>query len=152
EDYKLENVSKSTIEMVDGRPFKVFVLKKSALFPRKAGKLVLDRAKADGVVQVLGEYGPVDLRTSVVGKPITIDVQELPKLNQPKSFTGAVGEFNITSSLDSNIISTDFGTMLHFVISGYGNFKLIEAPISNFSERLGISEPQISDTILQRAP
>lgn len=152
EDFKLANPPKPSIETVNGREFNVFVLKKSALFPQQSGKLVLDPAKAEGMVQILEGYTPTDLKTSVESTPINIQVQPLPTKNQPKNFTGAVGNFTISSSVDSNIVSTDNGTTLHFVIKGSGNLKLIGTPNIHFPNELGISDPQIIDTILRRTP
>ncbi|MBS1771744.1 MAG: protein BatD [Bacteroidetes bacterium] len=44
---------KPTEEVIDGKKYQVFVLKKSALFPQQTGTLELDPAEAEGVARVL---------------------------------------------------------------------------------------------------
>jgi len=152
EDFQISDPSKPTIEMVNGKEFKVFLLKKSALFPQQSGKLVLDPAKVEGMVEILENYYSKSVKMNLVSQPVTIDVQPLPKQNQPSGFTGGVGNFSISATVDSNVISTDNGGTLRLVISGSGNLKLIGAPQVRFPEALGVSEPQVADTILRRTP
>lgn len=47
--------ARPTEEVVDGRRYQVFLLKKSALFPQQDGRLELDAAEAEGVARVVRE-------------------------------------------------------------------------------------------------
>lgn len=44
---------KPTEEVINGKPYQVFLLKKSALFPQQTGELTLDEAEAEGVARVM---------------------------------------------------------------------------------------------------
>jgi len=44
---------KPTEEIIDGKKYQVFLLKKSALFPQQTGKLELDPAEAEGVARIV---------------------------------------------------------------------------------------------------
>ncbi len=44
---------KPTEEIIDGKKYQVFLLKKSALFPQQTGNLELDPAEADGVARIV---------------------------------------------------------------------------------------------------
>lgn len=53
QDFDLPKQPKPTEEVVDGKRYQVFVLKKSALFPQQTGNLILDPAEADGTARVV---------------------------------------------------------------------------------------------------
>ncbi len=53
QDFDLPKQPKPVEEMVDGKRYQVFVLKKSALFPQQSGKLLLDAAEAEGSARVV---------------------------------------------------------------------------------------------------
>ncbi len=53
QDFDLPKQPKPTEELVDGKRYQVFVLKKSALFPQQSGKLILDAAEAEGNARVV---------------------------------------------------------------------------------------------------
>lgn len=160
EDFQIPSPPQPTIEVVNGKKYNVFLLKKSALFPQQAGRLTLDPAKAEGQVQVAemdnsrwGGYQIKNVQTEVASVPINIQVKPLPEQNQPKSFSGGVGQFSIKAILDSNVVNTDNPGSLKFVITGTGNFNLIGQPLTtDFPPALGLSEPIIEDTILSRSP
>ncbi len=54
QDFEMPKANiKPTEEIIDGKKFQVFVLKKSALFPQQTGTLELDPAEAQGVARVI---------------------------------------------------------------------------------------------------
>ncbi len=53
QDFQLPKNQKPVEEIVDGKKFQVFTLKKSALFPQQAGTLILDPAEAEGVARII---------------------------------------------------------------------------------------------------
>src|SRR5690606_35872390 len=53
EDFSITKVPKQTEEIINGRKYQVFLLKKSALFPQQTGRLILDEAKAEGIVRIM---------------------------------------------------------------------------------------------------
>lgn len=53
QDFDLPKQPKPVEEIVDGKRYQMFVLKKSALFPQQEGKLVLDPAEAEGTARVV---------------------------------------------------------------------------------------------------
>jgi hypothetical protein len=48
-----KNNIKPTEEIIDGKKYQVFLLKKSALFPQQTGNLELDAAEAEGVARIV---------------------------------------------------------------------------------------------------
>ena len=64
QDFDIPKQPTPTEEIVDGKKYQVFVLKKSALFPQQTGKLVLDAAEAQGtarIVRQVRQRNPFDM-------------------------------------------------------------------------------------------
>lgn len=182
QDFEIPNPPKPKEEIVNGQRYQVFLLKKTALFPQQDGTLELDAAKAEGVVRVIQQvkgrnpfaddpmfgsffmddpffnddmfsgYNYKDVPVKLSSQPVKINVRPLPAADQPASFTGAVGNFNVKAALDKNALSTDEAATLTFTISGSGNLKLIGNPKVEFPAELGAYDPQITDTITSRNP
>lgn len=182
QDFQIPNPPKPTEEVINGQRYQVFLLKKTALFPQQDGTLLLDAAKAEGVVRVVQQvkgrnpfaddpffgsffmddpffnedmfsgYNYKDVPVKLSSMPVKINVKPLPLANQPESFTGAVGNFTVNATIDKQSLTTDDAATLTFTINGSGNLKLIGNPIVNFPPELGVYEPTITDTITSRNP
>ena len=172
QDVKLPNPPQPVKEIYKGKEYQVFEIKRTAIFPTQTGTLLLDQAKAEGLVR-LGEgseagdlfdqfFGslldeeairamggrveevPVQLQSA----PIEIHVKELPLANKPKSFKGAVGQFSLASSIDKTEIKDNEAATLTLRISGTGNLKIAEAPQVDFPPVLNAFEPIVVDSIV----
>jgi hypothetical protein len=53
QDFDLPKQPKPVEEIVDGKRYQMFVLKKSALFPQQSGSLILDPAEAEGTARIM---------------------------------------------------------------------------------------------------
>jgi len=53
QDFDIPKQAKPTEEILNGKKYQVFLLKKSALFPQQAGTLELDAAEAKGVARIV---------------------------------------------------------------------------------------------------
>lgn len=182
EDFNIPNPPKPTIEVINGKKYQVFLLKKSALFPQHAGQLTLDPAEAEGIVRVIekspkqspladdpgfgslfmndpvfnngffSRYQYKDVKVKLSSPPVAIHVRPLPAASQPKSFTGGVGNFTIQTHIDSTILFTGASVNYTFTIKGSGNFKLIGNPVIPFPASLNALDPTVVDTITGRTP
>jgi hypothetical protein len=179
QDFDIPKQQKPVEEIVDGRRYQVFLLKKSALFPQQVGSLTLDAAEAEGVahIPVQAAANPVDDPFAMFGSlmmndpffsdpyrgvqsqetpvhlksaPVKIQVSELPVAGKPENFGGAVGKFSLTTEQDLNELTTDQVATIKLTISGSGNLKLFDAPKINLPEGLDIYDPNILDTITGR--
>lgn len=161
QELQLDPKALPVFERLNGKEYQVFTLKKTALFPQQQGKLMLDPARAGGTVQVTEEVGrqgrqifydsrilDIELNSEV----IPINVKPLPTQNQPESFTGGVGKFNITAKINKDKITTDEVIQLTLTVDGSGNIKLIDAPKLNLPIGLQAVDPVVSDTITGRNP
>lgn len=53
QDFEIPQQAKPTEEVLDGKKYQVFLLKKSAIFPQQPGNLELDPAEAKGVARIV---------------------------------------------------------------------------------------------------
>jgi len=60
--------------------------------------------------------------------PVSINVLPLPAQGKPSNFSGAVGQFRITASIDKNSVRANEPVTLTVLISGAGNIKTIPEP------------------------
>ena len=131
-------------EIIDGRRYNVYLLKKSALFPQQSGTLTLDAAEAGGTV-----YGgiPVHLKST----PVKIQVSDPPAAGRPAGYTSAVGRFSLSGTLDKTTFRTDEVATLTVKIAGSGNLKLFVPPTLSLPGGLNTYTPDVFDTITGRS-
>jgi hypothetical protein len=133
----LQQVDQSTYthENLNGREYNVYVIRKAQLYPLQAGAAELELATLDNkIVFVKAEPGNSNYsntfteNVSISSKPLVVNVKPLPEAGKPASFDGAVGNFEIESSVEKNKFSTDETGLLRINISGSGNMQLLTAP------------------------
>jgi len=178
QDFDIPRQAKPTEEVLDGKKYQVFLLKKSALFPQQAGTLELDPAEAKGVARIVQQvrrkasdiFGGTlmmndpffnnsffntqsykDVEVHLKSDPIKIVVTSLPEKDKPASYGGAVGNFTISNKIDKLELTTDEVATLTLNIMGSGNLKLIEAPKLELPNGLETFDPTVKDTITGRS-
>jgi len=152
------------VEVIDGKRFVTAEIKKLALFPTDAGKKVIDPLVVECEVR-LRERRPRDffdrffdddffsdffgrrIRTVVKSEPLSIEVLPLPEAGRPKDFTGAVGQFRITATVDKQNVKTNEAITFKVKISGQGNIKMLPEPKISIPPDFERYEPKITETI-----
>jgi hypothetical protein len=111
------------------------VLKKTILYPQKAGKLTIEPLSLDIGVQLptnrrdmFGQMILSEGNKVVSAGAKTINVRPLPEGSKPEGFTGAVGKFNFTVTPSKTTLKN--GESLDLIVSaaGSGNMKLFTLP------------------------
>lgn len=156
-----KNIIFST-ETVDGKQFRVGVLKKAALFPNQSGELsvtpfelnvpVLVQKKRrsnnifdDFFTDPFGRGQTVDY--SAKSNTLRINVLPLPTEGKPESFNGAVGDFTLNSSLDKSKTKANEPVSLKINIRGNGNIKLIDISEVKLPPGVEKYDPKVSEQI-----
>lgn len=75
---------------------------------------------------------------------INIEVKELPMIDRPDSFRGAIGKFSCRSIPDSDRVSLGDPIRLVVEITGTGNFSAMPAPVLNSNSNFKIGPPAFS--------
>src|SRR3989304_7441169 len=137
-----KNILFST-EVINGKQFRVGILKKVALFPNQSGELSVTPFELNVPVLVQKKKRSNNIFDDFFDDPffrgetvnynaksntIKINVMALPEEDKPDSFNGAVGEFSVSTSLDKTTTKTNEPISLKLNISGTGNIKLLDVP------------------------
>ena len=122
-------------EMLNGREYNVYEIRKAQLYPLIAGDFTLETATLDNKLTFMqndnnaSNYGSSIKETvSLSSKPVSIKVKPLPSAGKPENFNGAVGNFTIEASVEKNNLSTDDMGKLIITIAGKGNMQLLTSP------------------------
>ena len=70
-----------------------------------------------------------------------IEIKPLPASNRPSNFSGAIGNFNAISSIDTDQIEVGDPVRFSFSLEGKGNFAAIPAPIIESNDKFKIGPP-----------
>jgi oxygen tolerance protein BatD len=113
--------------IIDGVPYRAFLLRKRALFPLRPGKVQVDLAE----VEVMTGFGMLFSRSSTrrTSQPVTLDVQPLPAAGRPPGFdAGNVGGWTLTASVDPVAAAAGQPVTLRLVAQGRGNVRNLALP------------------------
>lgn len=144
-------------EHYEGLNYNTIILKQYLLFPQRAGELTIDGGNIEAVVRVptnqrstnffsdfFNAYQEVkkDLRISGT----KVNVMPLPA-GAPANFSGAVGQFQLQSSLSATQVETNDAVTLKVKVSGKGNLKLVKVPEVNFPPDFDAYDPKTDNNI-----
>ncbi len=163
EELETSNNISFTTEVVNGKQFRVGILKKVALFPTEAGQLsitpfelnvpVLIRKKSRSG-SIFDDFfnDPFFSRGETVeynakSNTIKVEVLPLPDENVPPSFNGAVGSFLLNHSINTTETKTNEPVSIKLDISGSGNIKLLNVPEIVLPSGFEKYEPKTSEQI-----
>ena len=142
-----------TREVYNGKIYQVGVLKKTILFPQQTGNIRIDPFEITCLVRqrVRQQQSFFDdffdnyrvVKAKVVSDPVTINVKDLP--NQPANYSGAVGKFSFSGSIDKTSAKSNEAMTLKLNISGSGNLNLINPPKIELPQDFEAYEPKTID-------
>ena len=149
-------------ENYEGKVFNVAVLKRAALFPTQTGELSVTPFELKIPVLVQRKKrsnSPFDNffddpflgRTESVeytAKSNTVKVKVLPLPQTTlSSFTGAVGDYTLQTSVDKKIVRQNEPVTLKVMVSGEGNINLLDPPQMQIPNGFEKYEPKISTNV-----
>lgn len=152
------NNARWTTEHYKGRNYYTTVYRQFVLFPQQSGKLFIDPAQFQMTVGkpvqsadpfdafFNGGSSVIEIKKSIATPKIAINVNPLPA-GKPADFSGGVGEFNISSSINSQQLKTNDAITIKLVISGTGNLKLISNPEIKFPEDFEVYDPKVDNQV-----
>lgn len=141
-------------EVFGGFRWNVATIRKIVLFPQRSGTLTIDplemkfivQRRASGGNSVFDQFfGRVEnVEANLKSEPIKIKVLPHPE-PKPASFSGAVGQFEMTTDLSSNKVKANEAINLKIKVSGKGNLPLIENFTIDFPKDFETYDPKIAD-------
>lgn len=150
------------LEHYKGRNYRTIVWSQYVLFPQQSGQLEIPSITFEGTVaQLVKNYDPfeaffnggssyVNVQKPIRTPKLTIDVSPLPS-GKPASYSGAVGDFSISSSISTTELKENEAVTLKVVVSGTGNMKLIKTPEVNFPADFEVYDPKVDNKFTLKA-
>ncbi len=149
----------SSIEVVNGREYQVYTIRKLGLFPVQPGPKIIDPLVLSGDVRVRRRardsfdnffddpfFAPT--RTvSIRSEPVRIEVLPLPSAGKPDGFSGAVGQFRLTGTVDKKQIRTNEAVTFKLTLEGEGNIRTLPEPTTSFSSDFENYPPKHNEQI-----
>lgn len=147
-----------TPEHYKGRNYYTTVYRQFVLFPQQSGKLFVEPAQFQMTVNkpvqsadpfdafFNGGNNVIEIKKPITTPKIAINVNPLPA-GKPTNFLGGVGEFNISSSINSKELKTNDAITIKLVISGTGNLKLISNPEIKFPDDFEVYDPKVDNQV-----
>lgn len=161
EDFPGFDQPQVSTEVVDGVQYRVATIKKFALFPTSAGEKTIPSQGLEASVRVRERRGRRDIfdsffddpffgrnvAQSVQSEPVSIEVLPFPNAGRPSDFSGAVGQFDLSATVDRNNTKTNETITLKITISGTGNIRILQQPQVEFPDAFEIYDPEITEKI-----
>ncbi len=140
--------------MFKGERYRYVVLRKTVLYPQKAGKLEIEPLSLDIDCQVprgrpnfFGQVQIVEDSKRVSAGSKVIAVKPLPEAGKPKDFSGAVGKFNFKVTPSRTGLKFGESLNLNVSVTGTGNLKLFSLPKPEVPSTLEMYDPEHSENV-----
>ena len=153
-----------TTEVIDGKKFTVFEVRRTAVFPQQSGKITVTPFEIGFLARVIytqqsndpfemffgGRQYAQDYELDLKSNSVVLNCKSLPENGRPEDFSGLAGNFTMSSNLSRNELKTNDATNLTVTISGTGNLQHVEAPVIEFPSDFDVTDPKITDNINTR--
>lgn len=158
-------------ETVKGKLFDVHTIRQVQLYPLRPGRFTIDPMEirnrvefsrttvnhkteqqiAEGMMGIEEEASPEEgtevFETTVNTASLTVEVSPIPQKSAPDGFTGALGQFSVSSHTASDQFSKNGQAVFEVAISGKGNFTQLDAPVVNWPAGIEGFDPRIEDQL-----
>ncbi len=139
-------------EILNGRDYNTFTLRKVQLYPLQQGNIVVENAGLKNKITFLkyesdGKRSLLHHDANLYSEEAIIKVMPLPIANKPIDFTGSVGEYSIDATVEKNNFTTDETGKLSITISGKGNMQLLNMPKLNMPNSIEVFETKTTEAI-----
>ena len=142
------------VEKINGQDYYTLDLYRSELYPLRSSEFKIDPFQMTVVASVptgrrikdfWGNRLEVRRENVKVKSPsVRVNVRDLPTAGRPANFNGAVGNFDLNSSLSATETVTGEPLTLRIQISGQGNLKLIGDPKLDLPPGFESYDPKIN--------
>ncbi|MBE6275300.1 MAG: protein BatD [Bacteroides sp.] len=156
QEVELPSQKQWSLEHYNGRNYNTTVYSQYVLFPQQSGKLEIPSITFEGTISQLvasadpfdaffnGGSNYVNIKKNIATPKLTINVKELPA-GKPTNFSGGVGEFTLSSSINTQALKTNDAVTIKLIVSGTGNMKLINTPEVGFPQDFEIYDPKVEN-------
>lgn len=143
-DIKIKGTVQAQQIRLNNKTYLTATIDKKIIFPQKSGKIEI--SPYDVTFQLYDDWGFPSVTKKVVSNRKVLNVKPLPD-GKPVSFSGAVGNFSISSEVDKRNVATDDAFTLKLTIKGQGNFGLFDLPVINLPKSFEALDPDSKNNI-----
>lgn len=154
QEIQLPQQKQYSMEHYKGRNYNTIIWRQYVLFPQQTGKLEIPSVSFEGIVaqQTISDDpfdaffnggGYIEVKKKIVAPKVTINVKPLPA--KPENFSGGVGDFTMSSSINAKEVKTNDAVTIKLTIKGSGNMKLITSPEVKFPEDFEVYDPKVTN-------
>jgi hypothetical protein len=155
--------------VINGKKFDVHTVRKVQLYPLQAGSFSIDAMEVlnkvtfakvpnnkkieqqitEGVAEnnKTINAGTATYENRMSTEPVTITVKGLPDAGKPDTFNGAVGLFNVKTSISKKTLARNEEAELEVTVEGKGNFTQLSAPVIEWPAGIDGFEPTVKDVL-----
>lgn len=154
QDIEIPKQINFTREVYNNRIYQVGILKKTVLFPQQNGTITINPFSMTLLVQqrvrprsFFDDFfsGIQTVRTTITSSAVRVNIKDLP--TQPANFYGGVGNFNVSSELSADNVTTNDAVTLTLTIRGAGNLRLIRNPELQLPTDFEVYDPRSTENI-----
>jgi len=160
----------SVVESVNGKKFDVHIVRKVQLYPLQPGIFNIDAMEVQNQVEfsksivskkseqeiVEGVFKDEDheqkvntivFENNMKTGPVSITVKPTPQKDKPEEYSGATGNFKITTTINDKELAKNEEGDLFVTISGVGNFTQLAAPVIQWPAGIEGFNPTVRDSL-----
>ncbi|MEM6335996.1 MAG: BatD family protein [Bacteroidota bacterium] len=157
EDLHVNQPTAMRQEVINGLRYNVVTLKRVAVFPTRAGMLMIEPLRIETEIALPSRSGrvfdsffsrsPARFKPAIVASPgLEVNVQPLPN-GAPASFRGAVGAYRLRTNVDRRDVSTGEPVTLTATVSGRGNIATLPEPVLELPSMVDQYNVRLDDDI-----
>ena len=155
QEVNLPSQKSFSIETFNGRPYRTTTWSQYVMFPQMTGKLQIPSITFEGIVVQQnrnidpfeaffnGGSGYIEVKKKIIAPGIDIEVVPLPE--RPAGFSGGVGHFTVSASLNKTETKANDPVSVRITVSGTGNLKLVKQPQIELPKDFDKYEPKVTD-------
>ena len=155
QEVSLPSQKSFSIETFNGRPYRTTTWSQYVMFPQMTGKLQIPSITFEGIVVQQnrnidpfeaffnGGSGYIEVKKKIIAPGIDIEVDPLPE--RPVGFSGGVGHFTVSASLNKTETKANDPVSVRITVSGTGNLKLVKQPQIELPKDFDKYEPKVTD-------
>lgn len=151
--FELNSSPSSTKRAINGKEYLVANIASLTLTPTEPGQVILPVKAFRISIKQSGQrrsvfddpfFGVSSKDVNIIAPIDTINILKLPD-HAGASFSGAIGEYSMSVSIDSSIMQENQATALRINLTGHGNMKHFTFPSQTFANEFEVFEPKVKD-------
>ena len=145
------NDLKEEKEVINGRLFKTFVIRKVQILPLQEGPLTLGEVTVDNTINLFqtsnGRLASTEKQARLTNAPLIVTVKPLPTDSTKPAISAVVGKFFMIGKVVKSVDTANDNNSLELTITGSGNFMNMSCPSVKWPTGIQAYEPKVSEML-----